>query len=173
MIWLANLASGEQGFRTDIVGPGSNPFRLPDGRVYMVPNGNDFDSHVIYSPESNTFTPADRLPWVQWSRFSASPSGRFMLDNLVFNASFDRVAVVESPDWKLGSWPPPGASTLSADGQAAYLATAYGYDKVRVSDGALLEQVKLPAKAQVLIATSDGTRLLAVGESSTMVVDIR
>ena len=151
-----------------------NLLRLPDERLYIGPLSQSSRTleQVIYSPETNTFASINRLRAAGEWQFSASPSGRFMLGSTVYDASLDSVASVRTQDWKEedgSSFP----AALSADGTAAYLTTHYGYEKVRLADGFLLEQVKLGMRPRHLIATADGTRLIAVGESAVMVIDLR
>jgi hypothetical protein len=129
---------------------------------------------VIYSPQTNSFASSDRLrPATLW-QYSASPSGRFMLGSFVYDASLTRIAIVRTQDWKedeYGGGSPPAA--ISADGTTVFLATNYGYEWVRLSDGFVLEQVRLEMRPRHLIPTRDGTKLIAVGESAVKLVDLR
>ena len=169
-----NFGSGTQAFRTDIDGsnepPGYTTFLpLPDGRLVM---GSSFvpyppDYRLIYSPTSNSFTPTFRLRSVSSRNYSASPSGRFMMANTVFGAALDSITTVATQDWSGGS------QALSPDGQFVYLSTLYGYQKVRLSDGGVREQVRLPNQPLYLFAVADGTKLIAVTESSVRVIDLR
>jgi hypothetical protein len=124
---------------------------------------------VIYSP-SNSFTITRRLRAIKATQYSASPSGRFMMANTVFGTTMDSLATVSTQDWGGDG---PGGGELSADGLSVYTPTLYGYQKVRVSDGLLLEQVKLGMTPVRLLATGDGGRLIVVGESVVKVVDVR
>ena len=93
-----------------------------------------------------------------------------MMGTTVFDAGLDTVSSIHTQDW------PGGYSTglaLSPDGQFAYLSTRYGYQKVRLSDLAVLEQVKLGMQPRYLFAWADGNRLIAVGYSSVLVIDLR
>jgi hypothetical protein len=171
-----NVSTGEQVLRMDMAGAANpNLLQLPDGRLYSGPEVESSDSlqqQVIYSPESNSFTSSDRLrPATMW-QYSASPSGRIMLGSYVYNASLARIAIVRTQDWKEDEGGSPAAA-ISADGTTVYLATNYGYEQVRLSDGFLLEQVRLEMRPRHLIATRDGTRLIAVGESAVKLVDLR
>lgn len=180
-----DLATGTQVIRSDLDGgpeapPRSSLLRLADGRLLICAESPSayFQLRFLYSPTSNSFTPTARLraatPW----QFSASPSGRFMLGDAVFDAALDSVAVVTSRDWYPGV---QRSAALSADGTAAYLATWYGYEKRRLSDGALLEQVKLGAGSNFLVAAPDGNKLIVLGalpgttsgEFALRIVDLR
>lgn len=172
-----NFGTGTQVIRTDIVGGAQlaqdlSLLPLPDGRLVIGPSlSNALPEHrVIYSPTSDTFTPTSSLRPVSRRQYSASVSGRFMMGNTVYDAALDSVTTVATQDWDYVS---AAAIALSPDGQVVYLATRYGYQKVRLSDGFLLEQVKLGVTPLYLFAVTDGSRLIAVSESSVMVIDLR
>ena len=90
-----------------------------------------------------------------------------MMANTVFGAALDSITTVATQDWSGGS------QALSPDGQFVYLSTLYGYQKVRLSDGGVREQVRLPNQPIYLFAVADGTKLIAVTESSDRVIDLR
>jgi hypothetical protein len=94
-----------------------------------------------------------------------------MMGSTVFGAAFDSVTTVATDDW--GSERNSGAFALSPDGQFVYLSTLYGYQKVRLSDGQVIEEVRMPNQPTYLFAASDGTKLIAVTEKSVMTVDLR
>ena len=174
-----DLSTGAQVMRNDIDGSSvisrePSLLRLPDGRLFISPeNGYNSNDRFLYSPASDEFLRTLRLRAVRATQYSPSPSGRFMLGDVVYDAALNVVDTVATMDWQ------DGEGALSPDGQAVYLATHYGYEKVRLSDGALLEQVKLGTKPQVLIASPDGKWLLAVGmrpgggELAVMFIDVR
>jgi hypothetical protein len=174
-----NLSTGEQVIRIDIAGGvdvAANPslFRLPDGRLLISPDKEaDYDGrHFIYSPTTDAFAATFGLRAATPAQYSASSSGRFMMRNTVFDAALDSVAAVTTQDWMYDFWSQTAAA-LSPDGRSVYLATRYGYEKVRLSDGFIIEQVKLKEMPIYLFAVADGSKLIAVGESSVMVVDLR
>jgi hypothetical protein len=180
-----DLATGVQVIRSDIgdgsgLSVGPSLFRLPDGRLFLCPDSpySYATERFLYSPGSNTFTPTLKLRAAGAGQFSASPSGRFMLGNTVYDAALDSVAALGTQDWReeYGR-----AAALSADGSTAFLAATYGYEKVRVSDGVLLEQVILDTTPVELLPLPDGYRLIAIGhlpgtimgEFAVMIVDLR
>jgi len=174
-----NFGTGAQVIRTDIDGGADvawNPslLRLPDGRLVIGPERETgyVQPRVIYSPTSDTFTATFRLRAVTPRQYSASPSGRFMMGNTIYGAALDSVANVITQDWS-NEYANAAAAALSPDGLSVYLSTRYGYQKLRLSDGFLLEQVKLEMTPLYLFAVADGSRLIAVGESSVMVIDLR
>jgi len=170
-----NLGTGAQVIRTDIDGGTQVPsepilLALPGGRLFVGSTGYAYfgsDDRFLYSPETDRFTRTTKLGPLDPRYYVTSPSGRLMYWNDVFNAALDSLGHVPMRDWAY-----PNAVALTPDGEAVYQATNYGYQKIRVSDGLLLEQVKLPAKPLFLIAP-DGNRLIAVAESAVMIVDLR
>ena len=70
---------------------------------------------------------------------------------------------------------------LSIDGETAYLATFFGYEKVRVSDGFILEQVSLGNQPYQMLMLPSGNTLIVItglpgsnkGEWCLMVIDLR
>jgi hypothetical protein len=66
-----------------------------------------------------------------------------------------------------------GPTVLSPDATVAYLGTAAGYLKVRLSDQEVLETVTLPYTPTRLVALPGGTTLVAVAGTRVMVVDLR
>lgn len=169
-----DFRTGNHVIRTDIDGGAEIPYyttfvQLPDSRVVI---GSSFvpyppDYRLLYSPIANNFTPTFRLRSVSSRNYSSSPSGRFMMANTVYGAALDSITTVATQDWT------SGMMALSPDGQFVYLSTLYGYQKVRLSDGAVLEQVRLPNQPLYLFALADGTKLIAVTESSVRVIDLR
>lgn len=149
---------------------------LADGRLVVVPEAYlEPAERLLYSPGTDSFTRPAGLLKAWQSPFSVSPSGRSLMGSVVFDAALDSVAAVRgTQDWLAGG------AALSADGTAVYLATKYGYTKMRLSDWTVLEQGKLPIPPVRLIAVPDGSRLIAVGvewtprrRSGVMIVDLR
>ena len=180
-----NLATGTQGIRSDLGGSpdvSQNPafFRLGDGRLLLGPEslGSAPHDHFLYQPGSNSFTRTPNLRPAGPSQFSASPSGHIMLSSTVFNAALDSVTTVSTRDWKENY---QLVAALSADGTAVYTSTFYGYQKVRLSDGFVLEQVRLGTTPLLLAPLPDGSRLIAVGglpgsnkgDWAVMLIDLR
>lgn len=89
------------------------------------------------------------------------------MGNTVYGAALDSITTIATQDWS------SGPIALSPDGQFVYLSTLYGYQKVRLSDGGVLEQVKLSETPHYLFTMADGRRVIAVGESSVRVVTPR
>lgn len=180
-----NLGSATQVIRSDLGGSpdvAQNPafFRLHDGRLLLGPDSyTSFPpDRFLYQPGSNSFTRTLKLRPAGATQFSASPSGHVMLGPTVFNAAFDSVASVSTRDWNENY---QLAAALSADGTAVYTATFYGYQKVRLSDGYVLEQVRLEMIPFRLASLADGSRLIAVGglpgsnkgDWAVMIIDLR
>lgn len=161
-----NLANGTQVIRDDFTTshidgqPGL--FRLPDGRVYLGPQVRIAEPRFVYSPGTDRFARTHQLRAAAQSAFSASPSGRFMLGNTVFDAALNTYVVVERQDWKeSSSWIPTGA--LSPDGNSVFLATHYGIARFNLNSLYPVAQIKLDVQPLFMVATPDGSKLIAVG----------
>jgi hypothetical protein len=166
-----NLATGAQTIRTDLDGGSNvalNPTlaTLPDGRVYVGSEAPVLDARFLYSPTFDAFTPTTRFGFGSSNFYSASATGRFLMGATVYDAALDSVA--HAPPW---DWAGNFAVALSPDGGAVYQSTSYGYHKIRLSDGKLLEQVKLPTPIRFLIATADGARVIAISDSDVVMID--
>jgi hypothetical protein len=72
-----------------------------------------------------------------------------------------------------------GPTVISPDGLSVYMATDFGYFKVRTSDGAVLEQVLLPAPLNQMTVLPSGDWLIGIagdqfsGALTLEVVDLR
>lgn len=178
-----DLATGTQVIRADIGGTADlmqYPLLLPlPGNRLMLHYGslgNSNNDTFLYEASSNTFTPIAPMPESGYLQFASSPSGRMMFGNKVIEGDFTGTDSLAVPDW-IGGFP----KALSIDGQSAYLATWYGYAKVRVSDGFVLEQVKLEMQPWQFLMLPTGDTLIAFGflpgtnkgEYSLMVIDLR
>ena len=178
-----NLATGAQTIRADIGGTADltqYPFLLPLSSSRLVlhrkTEGYSNNDTFLFAASSNTFTPIASLPAIgDLSLFAWSPSGRMMFGNKVFDANFVELDSLAAQDWAAF------ASALSLDGETAYLATWFGYQKVRMSDGFILEQVKLGTQPMRFLLLPSGNTLIVVGglpgtnsgEWAVIVVDIR
>ena len=84
---------------------------------------------------------------------------RFLIGGTVFTSTLSPVVTLIgiTPG---GQWPP---TAISPDGSVVYVGDYFGlgYSKLRVSDGALLERVRLPAPATRLTVGPDGHTLIA------------
>jgi len=95
---------------------------------------------------------------------TSADGDRFLIGGTVFTSMLVPVTTLV-PDAILAPWPP---TAISPDGVVVYVGDAsgpgysgVGYAKVRVSDGAVLERVRLPAPATRLTALPDGHTLIA------------
>ena len=181
-----NLATGTQVIRSDLAGSADvaqrpSFFRLDDGRLLLVRDGEGSypQDHFVYAPGADSFTKTTRIRPAGRYQFYAAPSGHFLLRGTVLNSAFDSVTTLATRDWKEDYGL---VAALSPDASVAYTGTFYGYQKVRVSDGFVLEQVNLGWFApQFLYALPDGSRLIVVGmlpgtnkgDWAVMIVDLR
>jgi hypothetical protein len=179
-----DLANGSQNVRTDIYGTGELTqypilLDLADGRLLLHRGSEGYSKNdtFLYNGASNTFAPVTPLPPVgDYPHFTSSPSGRMVFGNKLFSGNFTQLDSLAAPDW-VGEF----AKALSIDGETAYLATWYGYEKVRVSDGFMLEQVNLGTQPWQLLMLPTGNTLIALGglpgtnkgEYSLILIDIR
>jgi hypothetical protein len=181
-----NLATGTQTIRADIGGTADLTqypvlLSLSGGRLLLHRESDGYSKNdtFLYDSSPDTFAPITPLPPVGYfgsRQFTLSPSGRMLFGNKVLERDFTGTDTLAVQDW-IGEY----ASALSIDGQAAYLATWYGYAKVRISDGFILEQVKLEMQPHRFLMLPSGNTLVAVGflpgtnkgEFSLMVIDLR
>jgi hypothetical protein len=179
-----NLATGTQTIRADIGGTADLTqypmlLPLPANRLLLHRETDSYSRNdtFLYNLASDTFDAIPSLPPIgQYSRYSSSLTGRLMIGSKVFNDAFVEIDSVGTQDW-LGHY----SNALSVDGESVYLATWHGYQKVRVTDGFILEQVNLEMYIGHLLLLPDGNTLIAVGslpgtnkgEYCLMVIDLR
>jgi hypothetical protein len=116
------------------------------------------------------------VPFAPYSVSSDMTGTRFLIANAVLDASLQPVITFTHPDYQQG-----GATVLSPDGTVAYLAIYDGYLKLRVSDGAVLERVRLPRWSMAFAITPDGNTLVATSgtdqafgsDERVLLVDLR
>src|SRR5207247_1776702 len=101
-------------------------------------------------------------------RLGPASGDRWLVHNLLFDGALNLLATVLPSD--------PGPGTIAPDGSAAYYPTLYGYEKVRLPDGVVLERVRIPPNDARLTVLPDGLRLVlsgAAGFTRVTVVDLR
>lgn len=118
----------------------------------------------VYVAASDSFGPAQYVTIPVWlyNASADSTGGLFLLANALFDGNLNALRSFTDTAFQQG-----GGTVLSPDGTVAYLATYGGYLKVRTSDGAVLERVRLPLWAFQLAITPDGRTLIALGGGPT------
>ena len=122
----------------------------------------------VYDAMTDTFSGMKGTVSTYFPSVSADGTGaEFLLANSVYRNDLSLAAQLSPSDFSYGP------TALSSDGTTAYLGTTFGYDKVRVSDGAVLERVVLPATPNRFLLLPDSQTLIAVGGGAVMAVDLR
>lgn len=169
-----DLATGAAHLRTDVGMSGQDwePVviaRSPDRTklVYVQTNLVPGVPAQVYNPVSDAFGGA--VGTVDQSAPSVGAStDRFLIGGTVYSSSLTPIKVV-FPGSPVSRWP---VTAISTDGLYLYVADpgvpgapGAGYSKVRVSDGVVLERVRLPTPATRLTPLSDGHTLIAATDS--------
>jgi hypothetical protein len=158
-IWDYEIDAGTQERRTDIGISGlildmGDPVRSGDHSKLLV-LGRQGCSHV-YDAETDTFSPCKTITWLLFDRPSGSTNGhRWLSSNKLYDGELNLVATVLPDDYKN-----PARGAIAPDGSAAYYLTSYGYQKVQLPGGEVLERVRIPIKGTRLTAIPDGERLV-------------
>lgn len=123
---------------------------------------------MVYDATTDSFSGMKGTVSTYFPSVSADGTGaEFLLSNSVYHNDLSLVAQLSPSDYSFGP------TALSVDGTTAYLGTNFGYDKVRVSDGAVVERVVLPAQPNRFFLLPDSQTLIAVGGGAVMAVDLR
>ncbi len=172
-IWEYDLVAGTQQRRTDVglsgnVGAQAEMARS-GGQSKLLAWDLNTACAQIYDVASDGFSTCKTLSLPLPAVPAATATGdRWLVHNLLFDGSLNAVATVLPSD--------SGPGTIAPDGSAAYYPTLYGYQKVRLPDGALLERVRIPPNDARLTALPDAQRLVVWGVQGftrVTVVDLR
>ena len=99
--------------------------------------------------------------WV-YNVFPDRTASKMLLSNMLVDGSFTPVWTYSGGEYAQG-----GAAVLSPDGAWAYLATYNGYLRIRVSDGAVMERIRTPVRAEKGAISADGKTLILVSGTPT------
>ena len=172
-IWEDDLVTGTQQRRTDVglggnVGVQAEIARSGDQTKLLAWDPNTACAQ-IYDVQSDAFSACKTLYFPLPAVPAGTASGdRWLVHNLLFDGALNLLATVLPSD--------PGPGTIAPDGSAAYYPTLYGYEKVRLPDGVVLERVRIPPNDARLTVLPDGLRLVlsgAAGFTRVTVVDLR
>jgi len=180
-IWDHDLATGTDTLRRDIglnghVGAVTQLFRSPDHSKVLVYTNSPACGY-IYDAATGTFSGclSGGLPSPGIATATTSGS-RWLWNNLLLDDSLRVIATIPAitSDYIAG---------LAPDGAAAYVPTWYGYDKLALPSGTVLERVRVPWPFPLTRITvfPEGTRLLLwsdlvapmTGMLRAIVVDLR
>lgn len=158
--WLPleiDLANGQQRFRDDATGSGLSVAlgRSGDRSLLLLSSATCIR---LYDAPTDTFAechPSDLLGPASVD----IPGDRFVLNERVYDAGFNRIGTIESP---VGT---PGIAALTPNGEHVYHSYPFiGLVRSRASDGAIVDRTTsaalYPESPQV---TADGRRLIYVG----------
>jgi len=184
--WLTqyDLANGTSVLRTDAGRPGGISSQEPlaragDGsRLLLVEGGGSPLFAQTFQTANNTFDPLVQMQ-VSNAPYAVSADllgTRFLVANAAFDGALQPLITLAMHEYQQG-----GATILSPDGSTAYVAIYDGYLKIRISDGAVLERVRLPRWAMTFAITPDGNTLIATSgttqvfgtDERALLVDLR
>jgi hypothetical protein len=120
---------------------------------------------MVYDAARDGFVTSDRGGYGP-SVSSSARGDRFLLGPLLYDGSMKPIRQVGGPY--------SGQSTvLSSTGSTAYFGTDYGYLAVRTADDSLVEHVVAGPSGWRLIITPDGERLISVGNTGLLIIQLR
>lgn len=159
-----DLATGQDSIRRDLghlnpvasLAGSPSLWGSPDHSKVLVINVTDYPGPTclyLYDAATDAFSPCRAPAYIGSPAASATPTGdKWYIGNVLLDGSLNLLATVGS--WNAG---------ISPDGSVAYAPTSYGYDKIALPSGAVLERVRIPASevatAQRITVFPDGNRL--------------
>jgi hypothetical protein len=155
-LWEYDLTTGTHRRRTDI-GIGGNILsderaRSGDFRRFLLLEYATACGH-IYDAATSAFSSCVRVPLALTNTPTSTITGdRWLVANVLLDGELSVIAVLPSPASVRGA--------IAPDGSAAYYPTEYGYVRVRLPDGAVIERVRVPANATRVTALPDGDRVV-------------
>ena len=180
-LWEYDVAGGTQQRRTDMGDNGaflaSPPFGVSPDRSKMILLEKGTSCAQIYDALTSTVSACKTRNFYDPSTPASTTTGdKWLLHNLLYDGNLTLLSTVVPVD--------PGAAGMTIDGSAAFFTTPYGYEKLGLPGGALLEKVRFPFVGSARVsALADGTHLVAIvdlwnaaaGRSTTrvLVVDLR
>jgi hypothetical protein len=155
-LWEYDLATGTHRRRTDVGINGnitlSERARSHDHRRFLQLDKNR-NCGQIYDSATQTFSTCVSVGYPVPSTPTGTTTGdRWLVGNLVLDGALNTLATLSPPI--------PTRGAIAPDGSAAYYPTEYGYVKLRLPDGAILERVRIPIRATRVTALPDGDRLV-------------
>lgn len=155
-IWEYDIATGTQRRRTEIgvsgnVGGSVQLTRSGDGSRLLLLDSNTGCGYV-YDAATDGFSACKSFGFPA----SAIPSGTltgdyWLVGNLFVNGDLEIVNALPAQSER---------GAIAPDGSVAYFTTSYGYEKLRLPDGASLERVRIPLAVSDLTVLGDGERLI-------------
>jgi DNA-binding beta-propeller fold protein YncE len=155
-----NLSSGAQRKRTDIGYNGglvteNVPLTPTSDRARMFAMGGCCPGTIwVYTAATDTFTGPTRAGELPYRASFNAAGNRYLTYRQLYDGNLNLLATLNPPGSGFFS------TVISPDGGVAYFQTDYGYLKVHLPDGAVLEQVRLLATGAVSVLP-DGNTLVA------------
>lgn len=161
-----DLATGTDTLRRDVGQNGhlnitAQLFRSPDQSKVFVYSVGAPTCGYVYDVATDSFSACQTFGVAGDAVASATTNGsKWLWGNLLLDSALNVIATVPS---LTGPWPGvPMFPGMAPDGSVAYLPTTYGYDKVALPAGTVLERVRVYWPFPLTRATvfPEGTRLL-------------
>ena len=180
-VWEYDLGAKTQRQRTDAGFYGEVTEAVPLARagdrsrlVFLIDDSCCPEDGMVYVTARDTMTVTRGTVNSYGPRVSTTSTGsQFLLGASLFDDSLTFIRSY-APTGYAG-----GPTAISPDGLSLYMATDFGYFKVRTSDGAVLEQVRLPAPLNQMTVLPSGDWLIGIsgdqlsGAQELEVVDLR
>jgi len=163
-IWEYYLLNGSQRRRTDAGFGGAVteavPFARPVDRsriLLLIDDSCCPEEGDVYVSATDAIAVHQGTVSQYFPTVSADSTGKvFLIGARLFDQALNPITVLTSPGYN------GGATVVAPSGALAYLASNVGYIKVRIPDGAVLEQVLLPGVPGQLVVLPNGQTLVAV-----------
>ena len=162
-----DLATGTDTLRRDVGQNGhlnatAQLFRSPDQSKVFVYSVGAPTCGYVYDVATDSFSACQTFGVAGDAVASATTNGsKWLWGNLLLDSALNVIATVPS---LTGPWPPvPMFPGIAPDGSVAYIPTTYGYDKVALPAGTVLERVRAyywPYGLTRATVFAEGTRLL-------------
>lgn len=162
-VWDRDLATGVDTLRRDIgsfsghLGAITSMFRSPDQKKLLVISGCAY----LYDVTSDSFSSCGATGFGGFELATATTTGdKWLIGDKLLDSSLALLATVPGLTAE-------GHAGMSPDGTAAYRPASYGYDKIALPSGTLLERVRIPVPVTGVTVFPQNDRLFLWSDTFT------